>query len=187
MEAAGSLDIRLDFPYNEENRSIVPPRCSAVGSAPALGARAKGTQFHISGCSAVGSARGLGPRGRWFEPSHSDQISWENRHLGRFFCVSCDVFDALTQIDFEKMGQKKVHGGGEVPQPESSLTQIPTQTGKVAARGGECRALLNERFAFPLGEDRRIPLFFFSSLNMARNGGVLGLRDTACCFTGKIG
>ena len=29
----------------------------------------------ISGCSSDGRARGLGPRGRWFETSHSDQIS----------------------------------------------------------------------------------------------------------------
>ena len=45
----------------------------------------------ISGCSAVGSAPALGAGCRRFKSCHSDHLSWKNRLLGRFFCLVCHV------------------------------------------------------------------------------------------------
>ncbi len=55
-------------------------------------------QFHnfISGCSAVGSAPALGAGGPGFESPHSDQILQKNRLFRRFFCVLSLVFAILT-------------------------------------------------------------------------------------------
>ena len=48
----------------------------------------------ISGCSAVGSAPALGAGCRRFESCHSDHLSSKNRLFRRFFCVKSSIFGA---------------------------------------------------------------------------------------------
>ena len=50
----------------------------------------------ISGCSAVGSAPALGAGCRRFESCHSDHLSWKNRLFRRFFCVLSSIFAVLA-------------------------------------------------------------------------------------------
>ena len=45
----------------------------------------------ITGCSAVGSAPALGAGCRRFESCHSDHLSWKNRLKRRFFCVISSI------------------------------------------------------------------------------------------------
>ena len=47
----------------------------------------------ITGCSAVGSAPALGAGCRRFESCHSDHLSWKNRLKRRFFCVISSIFE----------------------------------------------------------------------------------------------
>ncbi len=50
----------------------------------------------ISGCSAVGSAPALGAGCRRFESCHSDHLFQKNRIFRRFFCIFCSVFVVWT-------------------------------------------------------------------------------------------
>ena len=52
----------------------------------------------ISGCSAVGSAPALGAGCRRFESCHSDHLLQKNRLKRRFFCVLSSVFAVLTIV-----------------------------------------------------------------------------------------
>ena len=47
----------------------------------------------ITGCSAVGSAPALGAGCRRFESCHSDHLSQKNRLFRRFFCVISSIFE----------------------------------------------------------------------------------------------
>ena len=60
-----------------------------------LGGDAQQPHNFISGCSAVGSAPALGAGCRRFESCHSDQISQKSRLFMRFFCVFCSIFSVL--------------------------------------------------------------------------------------------
>ena len=48
---------------------------------------------NITGCSAVGSAPALGAGCRRFESCHSDHLSQKNRLKRRFFCVISSIFE----------------------------------------------------------------------------------------------
>ena len=47
----------------------------------------------ITGCSAVGSAPALGAGCRRFESCHSDHLFQKNRLFRRFFCVKSSIFE----------------------------------------------------------------------------------------------
>ena len=61
----------------------------------------------ITGCSAVGSAPALGAGCRRFESCHSDHLSWKSRLLRRFFCVNSSFFEVyLAAFYCGKRGKK---------------------------------------------------------------------------------
>ena len=86
----------------------------------------------ISGCSAVGSAPALGAGCRRFESCHSDHLSWKNRLNRRFFCVFSSIFAVLAIAVFRWFqGQKS---GGSTSKDSRRNRQIPNPslTGVIA-------------------------------------------------------
>ena len=67
-----------------------------TGTIKRLGSLEYGALTILSGCSAVGSAPALGAGCRRFESCHSDHLSWKNRLFRRFFCVLSSIFAVLA-------------------------------------------------------------------------------------------